>query len=239
MAAVISFPAARDGGLPCDGVTTSTRPEPRLPELPALALEIVRERAAHRDGFLHLRRLDLVVVHEDGTRSATFPYDVLDRRALDACVIVPHHRGSDGTPHVWMRSCIRPPVALRADPPRSSGVLWEVPAGLVEPGEAPVETAARELAEELGFTVPTSALAPLGEWTTPAPGFVGEVHHFFHVEVDPSTRRDPGGDGTPLEDAAVIFALPLGEALTACARGLIRDAKTELALRRLEDTLRA
>lgn len=218
-------------------MTTSKGPEGLLPALPALTVEVVRERVAHRDGFLHVRRLDLAVVGPDGARSATFGYDVLDRRALDACVIVAHHAGPDGRPHVWVRSCIRPPVALRPVPPHGTGVLWEVPAGLVEPGEAPDETAARELAEELGFTVGATDLAPLGDWTTPAPGFVGEVHHFFHVRVDPARRADPGGDGSPLEDGAVVFHLALADALAACARGDIRDAKTELALRRLADVL--
>lgn len=214
-----------------------TKSKEPLPELPSVELEVVRERVAHRDGFLHVRRLDLDVVHPDGSRSATFAYDVLDRRALDACVIVAHHTSAEGRAHVWVRSCVRPPVALRTIEPKSTGVLWEVPAGLVEPGETPRATAARELAEELGFHVPQDALAPLGDWTTPAPGFVGEVHHYFHVRVDPSSRKDPAGDGSPLEEVALVVDLPLEEALAACARGLIRDAKTELALRRLKDAL--
>lgn len=162
-------------------------------------------------------------------------YDVLDRRALDACVIVAHHRAADGRTHVWVRSCVRPPVALRTIEPKSSGVLWELPAGLVEPGEEAVDAAARELAEELGFVVARTALAPLGGWSLPAPGFIGEVHHFFHVEVDPAKRADPGGDGSPLEEEAVIVDLPLEEALAACRDGLVRDAKTELALRRFAE----
>jgi ADP-ribose pyrophosphatase len=208
------------------------------PELPSLTIEVVRERIAHRDGFLHVRRLDLAIVREGGARSATFGYDVLDRRALDASVIVAHHAGPDGLPHVWLRSCVRPPVALRTAPGTGgSGVLWEVPAGLIEPGESPASAAARELAEELGFTVAEAALAPLGTWTMPAPAFIGEVHHFFHARVDPMSRGEPAGDGSPLEDAPVIFALPLESALAACRRGEIRDAKTELALRRLQDVL--
>jgi ADP-ribose pyrophosphatase len=207
------------------------------PELPSLTLEVVRERIAHRDGFLHVRRLDLAISREGGARSATFEYDVLDRRALDASVVVAHHVGPDGQPHVWMRSCVRPPIALRTAAPIGSGVLWEVPAGLIEPGESPVSGAARELAEELGFTVAEAALAPLGTWTMPAPAFIGEVHHFFHARVDPMSRGEPVGDGSPLEDAPVIFALPLESALGACRRGEIRDAKTELALRRLQDVL--
>jgi ADP-ribose pyrophosphatase len=121
--------------------------------------------------------------------------------------------------------------------PRTSGVLWELPAGLVEPDETPRAAAARELGEELGFHVDETAMQPLGGWTVPAPGFVGEMHFFFHVRVDPSSRREPDGDGTPLEDGAVCVAVPLDELLDACRRGDIRDAKTELALRRLADTL--
>jgi len=39
---------------------------------------------------------------------------------------------------------------------------WEVPGGHVDPGESPVTTAARELAEETGLSVPPERLAFLG-----------------------------------------------------------------------------
>src|SRR5262249_32743972 len=151
-------------------------------------------------------------------------YDVLDRRALDACVMVAHHVDA-GRIQVWMRSAVRPPLALRAIEPRSSGILWELPAGLVEPGESPRAAAARELAEELGFDVDEGDLHTLGEWTAPAPGFVGEMHFFFHVRVDPSKRKEPGGDGSPLEEGALCVAAPLDALLDACRSGEIRDAK--------------
>jgi ADP-ribose pyrophosphatase len=204
-----------------------------LPPLPMVELEIVREERDDR-GFLHLRRLSLVAVR-GSDRSETFSYDVVERRALDACVIVAHH-DDGGRRHVWLRSCVRPPVALRPDPPPApSGVLWELPAGLVEPGESPRAAAQRELAEELGFFVDEDALRPLGDWTLPAPGFIGEMHVFFEVRVDPGARRPPAGDGSPLEAAATVVPVPLDDALDACRRGLIRDAKTELALRRLAE----
>lgn len=234
MTTVISFPGRPRADLPCRAVTTN---DGRLPELPPVTLEVVRERVTHRDGFLHVRRLDLALVHGDGSRSRTFEYDVLDRRALDACVIVAHHASASGRTHVWVRSCVRPPLALRSAEPQLHPVLWEVPAGLIEPGESPRDAAARELAEELGFEVDAARLASLGEWTTPAPGFVGEVHHFYHVRIEPDARAAPGGDGSPLEDGAVIFDLALEDAIAACVRGEIRDAKTELALRRLRDVL--
>ncbi len=204
-----------------------------LPKPPAVELEIVRDKSAEGGaGFLNLRRLELVA-RRGGAVSKAFVYDVVDRRAIDASVMIAHHR-QDGVLHVWLRSALRPALELRA---RGEGTLWELPAGLVEPGESPRDAAARELEEELGFRVDASALVDLGGWTAPAPGFVGEKHFFFHVAVDPKTRLEPGGDGSPLEDAALCVPVPLDVALDACRRGDIRDAKTELALRRLAEAL--
>ena len=148
--------------------------------------------------------------------------------------MVAHHVEA-GRVHVWLRSCLRPPLALRDDP--RPALLWEVPAGLVEPGESPRATAARELAEELGFHVAEGAFADLGPSTYPAPAMIGERHHFFHVAVDPTTRTAPAGDGSPVESGALVVSVALDDALLACRRGELRDEKTELALRRLADEL--
>jgi len=208
-----------------------------LPALPAIALEIVRDHSAEAratGGFLDVRRLELVARYPDGTTSAAFKYDVGNRKALDAVVMAVHFvRG--GVRHVFLRSAIRPPCALRPVPPAHDGSLWELPAGLVEPGEEPAAAAAREIDEELGFTVAASAMRELGPFTFPAPGIIGERHLFFHVEVDPAARGTPGEDGSALEAGAEIVAVPLRDALEHCRRGLLPDAKTELGLRRLAE----
>ncbi len=209
-------------------------PVPRLPSIPKVELDVIADRSSEPRGFLALKRFDFVVVRADGSRSDLFRYDMVDRPALDAAVIVAHHV-QNGVLHVYLRTCLRPPLSRRTRAPIGTGALWELPAGLIEPGETPVAGAARELEEELGFTVAEDALAPLGPWALPAPGFIGEVHWFFHVRVDPRSRREPGGDGSPLEADAVIVDLPLDDALAACRDGEIRDTKTELALRRLAD----
>jgi len=206
-----------------------------LPELPKVELEIARESRIGEGGFLVLRRAEITVVRQ-GERSQPVAYDFLDRRALDACVMVAHHE-EHGRVYVWMRSSVRPPVALRPALPKHSGVLWEVPAGLIEPGEAPAAAAAREVGEELGFAVDAGELLQLGHGAFPAPGFVGEIHHYFSVAVDPGKRAEPEGDGSPIEEAAVVVAVPLEEALAACRRGEVPDSKTEIALRRFADVV--
>lgn len=209
---------------------------PPLPQIPKVELEVVADRSDEPGGFLTLRRLELCV-RARGGRSAPFRYDVIERRALDAVVIAAHGVDARGAPCVYLRSAVRPPVALRPVAPKIDGVLWELPAGLIEPGEEPRAAAARELYEELGFTVAPEALEALGGWALPAPGFVGEMHWFFHVRVDESLREEPAGDGSALEEGASIAAVPVAEALAACKDGVVRDAKTELALRRLADIL--
>jgi ADP-ribose pyrophosphatase len=210
-----------------------------LPAPPAIRVVIARDHtAASRatGGFLNVRRLELVAHYPDGTESAPFAYDVALREALDAVVIAAHYVEL-GIRWVFLRSAVRPPCGLRSIPPPHDGALWELPAGLVEPGEDPAATAARELGEELGFTVDARNIRPLGGWTFPSPGIIGERHIFYAVEVEPALRAKPTEDGSALERAAAIEALPVADAVEHCRRGAIRDAKTELGLRRLVEML--
>ncbi|HSN99672.1 MAG TPA: NUDIX hydrolase [Candidatus Nanopelagicales bacterium] len=217
-----------------------------LPPLPRLALRLVEVLPSRDDpGFLNLRRRVLRVEYEDGSLSEPFVYDGVERERLDAVVIAPHFRDAAGRRHVYLRSALRPPVAARpleAQPfpeKPTLGGLWELPAGLVEVDERSPEglrgCAARELHEEVGFEVDPSAIAELGPSSFPAPGMIAERHFYFHVEVDPARLGTPPEDGSPLERCAAVVAIPLDEALALVRRGEIEDAKTELALRRLQE----
>jgi ADP-ribose pyrophosphatase len=215
-----------------------------LPELPKHALALVEERPSlDPPGFLRLRRMILRVVFADGSTSEPFEYDAIERARLDAVVIAAHYRGEDGRRRVFLRSALRPPVAMRSRetspiPERPSlGGLWELPAGLVEADERSPEglrrCAARELHEEVGLAVPEGAVLPLGPSAFPAPGVIGERHFFFHVEVDPRQKQDPTLDGSALEQGALVVAMDLEQALSLARSGEIEDEKTELGLRRL------
>jgi ADP-ribose pyrophosphatase len=218
-----------------------------LPALPNVTIELVDgpPEAVGGDGFLRLRRPRVRVRFADGTTSEPFVYDLVDRTRMDAVVVAAHYRGEDGRRFVYLRTAVRPPVALRPlesrpVPERDSlGNLWELVAGLVEPDEQSPEglrrCAARETGEELGFDVAPEAMRELGPSTFPAPGFCGERHFFFHVEVDPSRRATPSEDGSALERQALVVAVPLDEAIALCRAGELEDAKTELGLRRLAE----
>jgi ADP-ribose pyrophosphatase len=216
------------------------------PEFPSIRLELLEDLSPEAPpGFLRLVRRRLRAHYPDGTGSAPFVYDEVDRKSIDAVVIVAHYLAKSGERRVYLRSALRPPVYFRGASrlpiplPDSKGALWELPAGLVEQDEQTpagvVAGAARELHEEVGFSVSPGSLRALGTSTYPSPGVIAERHFYYEVVVDPSTRVEPGLDGSALEKDGVIFDVPVTDALAMCTRGEIEDAKTELALRRLAE----
>ena len=218
-----------------------------LPPLPGHRLTVLEDRRPEpaERGFMYVRKLRLEAHFAEGTKSGPFSYDCADRTRMDAVIVVPHYVDEHGKRWVVLRSALRVPLAARPRevwpvPEKDSlGELWEVPAGLVEEDERSPEglrgCAARELYEETGYSVEPSELAPLDPSTFPTPGVIGERHFYFHAVVDPAQRATPPEDGSALEAHAVVVAVPLDEALEACRRGDIEDAKTELALRRLAE----
>jgi ADP-ribose pyrophosphatase len=215
------------------------------PRFPEIRLELVEDLSPpDPTGFLRLLRRRYVAHYPDGSKSAPFIYDEVTRKALDAVVVAAHYRGREGH-YVFLRSALRPPVALRershlAEPDRG-GALWELPAGLVEIDEWSPEgvrrCAQRELLEETGFDVELADLRPLGPSMYPAPGICAERHIYFEVEVDPSRRQEPSLDGSALEKGGVVTPVSIARGLELCESGAIEDAKTELALRRLSQRL--
>ena len=105
--------------------------------------------------------------------------------------------------------------------------LLEIPAGTLEPGEAPEVTAARELREEIGFA-PGRMERIGGAWM--APGFTSEyVHFFLATELSPDAL-DPDED----EDLSPPIAMTEDELRAAIDSGELADAKTMVALTLLE-----
>jgi len=105
----------------------------------------------------------------------------------------------------------------------AGGLLWEVPAGTLEPGEEPSACARRELREEAG--VEAGELVWLGSIFT-CPGFCDEKIHLFLAaslsEVPRQTERD--------EVIETVARVPLGGALDMIGDGKIQDAKSIAAL---------
>jgi ADP-ribose pyrophosphatase len=100
--------------------------------------------------------------------------------------------------------------------------LWEVPAGMIERGEPPIETARRELIEETGYRA-ASLRFLWSIWTTP--GFCNERIHFFVAD-----GLTPGESQPEDDEEFELRTWSLDDAWALVERDELRDAKTQIAL---------
>ena len=109
----------------------------------------------------------------------------------------------------------------------AGGWLWELPAGKLDAGEAPLTTAQRELEEEAGLRA--------GRWQAlgtiiSSPGvFTETVHLFLARDLTQVPVRQEA------EELIEIHWLALAEALNRARTGEITDAKTVAGLFRADE----
>lgn len=217
-------------------------------------VQVVRDRSDElgpRDGFLHLRRLVVRNLYDDGSHSEEYPCDIVSRRFVDAVTVVLYQRTSEGI-LVGLRENLRVPIWLRRsedklpfpDDPRFDTML-ETVAGVIETHDAAGgdvratlrSRAAAEAFEEVGLAVPEEAILDLGGASFPSPGITDEKVFFCAAEVDFDAAQAPRGDGSIMEEVGGLVVISLDEAITRCRDGDIGDMKTEIALGRLRARL--
>ncbi|MGG6431337.1 NUDIX hydrolase [Anoxybacillus sp. D401a] len=103
-------------------------------------------------------------------------------------------------------------------------VLVEIPAGKLEKGEAPLETAKRELEEETGYVC--EKMEPLHSFYT-SPGFADELVHIFLAKGLTKKSEKQMLDDDEFVD---VLEVTLEEALNMVEEKQIYDAKTIYAL---------
>ncbi len=100
--------------------------------------------------------------------------------------------------------------------------LLEIPAGTLDPGESPDDTAPRELAEETGYRA--GSIRRVADWLV-SPGVMDERMYLYLCE-----DLQPGPTDHQPDERLEPVIVPWSEALRMALVGEIDDAKTKLAL---------
>jgi ADP-ribose diphosphatase len=104
----------------------------------------------------------------------------------------------------------------------AGGFIWEIPAGKLDPGEAPIHCAVRELREEAGLAA--AEIIFLGQVLT-APGFCDERIHLFLARGLSQAEQQLDAD-----EVLTVKRVPFRQALAMIRSGEIEDAKTIVGL---------
>jgi 8-oxo-dGTP pyrophosphatase MutT (NUDIX family) len=201
--------------------------------------EVTADERVGEGGHLRLRRMRMRLVLSDGSRTREGSWDYVERpMGLDAVVVALYRRRARAL-EALLRHGVRVPVHFGRPETPDKVLFPELVAGILEAGDDVRHRAAAEVMEEAGMNVEPASIKLLGPAVFPTPGMCAEVFQFVRCEVSAdAVAHPPAGDGSPFEEGARLEWVPLDEALARCARGDIRDLKTEIGLRRLREAVR-
>jgi ADP-ribose diphosphatase len=109
-------------------------------------------------------------------------------------------------------------ILLRQFRPTIGEELLEIPAGTLEEGETPLETARREIIEETGYRA--TKWKKIAEFYT-APGFCTELMHVFLAQ-----GLSPASAEADADEILKPVRMPVEKALELIRKNKVRDAKS-------------
>ncbi len=113
-------------------------------------------------------------------------------------------------------------VMIRQFRHAADGDIWEIPAGRLDPGEAPEACARRELLEETGYSA--AEIRPLTTLLT-TPGFTDERIHLFTA-----TGLEAGAHAREADEFVEVREVRWSALLDLAREGRIPDGKTLAAI---------
>ena len=179
---------------------------------------IIKKRRSTPFGPFRMDQVDLLVRRRDGTDQK------LKRVSLERgdSVAVLVHRLDTGS-IVLARQFRYPALASAGE--KSDGWIVELPAGVQDAGEAPRNTAKREVAEELGYRL--LSLRHIATFFV-SPGGTSERVLLYYATARGRPHGDGGGLAAEGEDIQVV-TVPVQKFVRMIKNNVIRDAKTLLA----------
>lgn len=176
------------------------------------------------DDDVRVRELRYTFEHE-GKRSPPIRKLLFDRGQAVACLLY--------NPKKKMVTLVRQPRLAVLE--YCDGMILEIVAGRIKPGEDPAVGVIREVEEETGYAI--SLVEKISAFY-PSPGASTERVWLYYAEIDDDNRVSPGGGLAEEFEYIEVVELPFAECLAMAERGDINDGKSLLALYWLDRRLR-
>lgn len=184
------------------------------------AVKIIRKTDGYKKAIFKIEEVTLRYKRYDGTMSPELLRLNLERGDSVAALL---HDPSANT--IILIEQFRYSTYLK-----DGGWIIELPAGIVEAGENPVETIKRELIEEVGYHA--ALLHPIHTFYV-SPGGTSERVFLYYARLGERIDGEGGGLFREGEDIKTI-ATTVDDALVMLRQGKIIDAKTVIALQWLQ-----
>ncbi len=176
------------------------------------------------NGFLSIAEADVEYDSFSTGKTITAKRMMMERG--DSVAILLHETDTDS---ILLVNQFRFPAAEKdlADNRENAGWLLELPAGKIETGEDPAECARREVEEELGYEIEEPRFITS---FYVSPGGTSERIWLYVCDVQQAHKTKMGGGVKYEKEDIALFKLHASEIESAIQKGIIRDAKSLVAL---------
>jgi ADP-ribose pyrophosphatase len=162
-------------------------------------------------------KIDKGIVEETTEDGSVQTYDRFKLTRPDAVAVVVYNESEDKVILVRQH---RYPIDDKVD-----GNILEIPAGKIDGDEAPMDSALREIKEEIGFEVQEGKIGLLNSFFA-SPGYSSEKIHLFLAFVKNEDKVSEGGGVEGEHENIKIESYGVSQFFDMVADGTICDCKT-------------
>lgn len=176
-------------------------------------IETVSQNRAY-DGYL---KIDEAMINDTDENGKSIQYTRFKLTRPDAVAIVVYNESED---RVILTRQYRYPIDDKVD-----GNILEIPAGKIDVGEEPKESALREVKEEIGYEVQEGKIGLLNSFFA-SPGYSSEKVYLYLAFVNNEDKVSDGGGLESEYENIEVESYGVSEFFDMVANGTIVDSKT-------------
>ncbi len=182
-----------------------------------MSIKIIKEEIIN-DGFLKVIKAEVEHTLPSGDK-IKYNRSKIERENAVGIVV----ENTDTGKFIFVRQH-RYPIGEKTDP-----MILEIVAGRIERDDAPLETAIREVEEEIGYKVNKEKIQFLNSYFT-SPGYSSEQLFLYHAKVSTSDKVSSGGGLENENEFITIEEYDRNEVVEKLRKGEFKDGKTQMAL---------